>query len=196
MTQALDRTEDPRAERSRAALIATIGRLGEASDATPNVSTVTRAANVHRATFYNHFESVEQLAVDAIDEQLERLREVDYRGRHEGLRPEVVGARTLDNILQFFDAHPGLYRIASAWVASSGLSGVGEVIRRQVHSFRVEFDDSAAAEGAEAAAEETYIAGGMTAVFAAVLSGDLPRDHASIRLLELLPEWMQHPLRA
>jgi AcrR family transcriptional regulator len=196
MTQALDRTEDPRAERSRAALIATISHLGELPDATPNISTVTRAANVHRATFYNHFDSVEHLAVDAIGEQLERLRAVDYRARHEGVEASVVGIRTLDNILEFFDAHPGLYRIASAWVAPSGLSGVGELIRRQVHSFRIEFDDPAAAEGAEAAAEETYIAGGMTAVFAAVLSGDLPRDHASVRLLELLPEWMQHPLRA
>jgi AcrR family transcriptional regulator len=196
VTQVAERAEDPRAGRSRAALIATISHLGEVPHATPNVSTVTRAANVHRATFYNHFESVEQLAVDAIDEQLERLREVDYRGRHEGLEAEVVGTRTLEQILEFFDAHPGLCRLASAWVAPSGLSGIGEVIRRQVHSFRVEFDDPAAAEGPDAAAEETYIAGGMTAVFVAVLSGDLPREHASIRLLELLPEWMQHPLRA
>jgi len=195
VTLVAERGEDPRAERSRAALIATISHLGEVPDAPPNVSTVTRAANVHRATFYNHFESVEQLAVDAIDEQLERLREADYRGRHEGLEPEVVGTRTLENILEFFDAHPGLYRLASAWVAPSGLSGIGEVIRRQVHSFRVEFDDPSV-DGVEAAAEETYIAGGMTAVFAAVLSGGLPRDHASTRLLELLPEWMQHPLRA
>ena len=196
MTQVVERTEDPRAERSRAALIDTITTLGQTVGAAPNITAVTRAANVHRATFYNHFSSVEQLAVDAIGEQLERLREVDYRGRHEGLEPEVVGTRTLDQILEFFDAHPALYRIASSWVAPSGLSGVGELIRRQVHAFRVEFDDPAAAEGVEAAAEETYIAGGMTAVFAAVLSGGLPRDHASIRLLELLPEWMQHPLRA
>jgi len=196
VTLVAERGEDPRAERSRAAPISPTSHLGEVPDAPPNVSTVTRAANVHRATFYNHFESVEQLAVDAIDEQLERLREADYRGRHEGLEPEVVGTRTLENILEFFDAHPGLYRLASAWVAPSGLSGIGEVIRRQVHSFRVEFDDPSSADSAEAAAEETYIAGGMTAVFAAVLSGDLRRDHASIRLLELLPEWMQHPLRA
>jgi AcrR family transcriptional regulator len=196
MTQALERTEDPRAERSRTALIETITMLGVDFDAAPNVTEVTRAANVHRATFYNHFESVERLAVDAIDEQLERFRAEDYGSRYQGVAASVVGVRTLDRILAFFQAHPGLYRLACAWVAPSGLSGVGESIRRQVHAFRVEFDDPAAAQGVEAAAEETYIAGGMTAVMAAVLSGDLPRDRASTRLLELLPEWMQHPLRA
>jgi AcrR family transcriptional regulator len=196
MTQALERAEDPRAERSRAALIETIRSLGEGPDVVPNISAVTRAANVHRATFYNHFESVERLAVDAIEEQLEQFRAEDYRSRHEGVEASVVGVRTLDDILAFFHGHPGLYRLASAWIAPSGLSGVGELIRRQVHSFRIEFDDPAAAEGPEAAAEETYIAGGMTFVFAAVLSGDLPRDHASTRLLDLLPDWMQHPMRA
>ncbi|MEU3986406.1 TetR/AcrR family transcriptional regulator [Streptomyces sp. NPDC026672] len=194
---------DPRAERSRIALVDAITDLGELPGDPPSVSAVTRAAQVHRATFYNHFDSVEHLAVTAISEHLERLRAADYSDRHSGVEPAAVGTRTLDDILAFFQSHPGLYRLATAWVAPSGLSGVVELVRREVRAFRAEFKPSptggtgagAAVVDDEVAVEDVYLAGGMAAVFAAVLGGELADGTASPRLLELLPAWMQHPTR-
>ncbi len=64
-------TEDPRAQRSRAALVRAVTALVETTDVERiSVTQVVAAAGVTRPTFYQHFADVPQLACDAAIERL------------------------------------------------------------------------------------------------------------------------------
>jgi AcrR family transcriptional regulator len=74
-----------------------IGRLAAGPGETlPTVSAITEAAKVHRATFYNHFSSVEEAAAYALSIGFEDFQRRDYGDRHRGASRvgELLAART------------------------------------------------------------------------------------------------------
>jgi AcrR family transcriptional regulator len=186
---------DPRASRSRRALAQAIGRLAVDPGAIPTISAITGAAKVHRATFYNHFSSVEEAAAYALSTGFEEFRLLDYGDRHRGADATSVALRTLRGILDYLRGNRELYRLASSWRSDSGLTGVTDLIVEQVRSFRAEFGGTHAGSGEAETTEDIYIASGMEGVFAAAVEETLGFDHARTAelLFSLLPEWMRQP---
>jgi hypothetical protein len=59
---------------------------------------------VHRATFCNHFTSVEEVAY-AISIGFDEFQLLDYGGRHLGADPANVALRALRAILDYLSGH-------------------------------------------------------------------------------------------
>ncbi|MGI5134242.1 MULTISPECIES: hypothetical protein [unclassified Streptomyces] len=172
-----------------------VARLTSRSVAVPTISAITEEAQVHRATFYNHFNSVEEAAAYAISIGFEEFQLFDYGDRHLGADPTSVALRTLRAILGYLATHRELYRLASSWRSPTGYMGITDLLVEQVHNFREQFGDERAASGEAAALEDLYVGAGMSGVLSAAVEGVLGLEHPRVAeiLLSMLPDWMRYP---
>jgi len=67
-------SDDPRSLRSREQILAALHETARAGTLT-SISALSTAAGVTRATFYNHFDTIEQAAWTAISESFDELLE-------------------------------------------------------------------------------------------------------------------------
>lgn len=72
---AADARSDPRAERSRTQLIEALGSVLRDQSGGISVSGLCAAAGVSRPTFYQHFKSIDDVAVASVERRFRRLRE-------------------------------------------------------------------------------------------------------------------------
>lgn len=72
---------------------------------------------MHRATFYNHFDSVEEAAaaVYVIADEFRSLREVNISGWLSGVDPTAAVVETLNAMLESLRRRRSLFLIASTW---------------------------------------------------------------------------------
>ncbi|MEE6273393.1 TetR/AcrR family transcriptional regulator [Georgenia wangjunii] len=81
-----DMTRDPRARRTLERLRAGMSTLMETKTLDQiSVAELCRVSNVHRTTFYKHFDSVASFATDVFAGLIDELAEVDPQGTHEEL---------------------------------------------------------------------------------------------------------------
>jgi AcrR family transcriptional regulator len=182
-------SNDPRALRSREAIVAAL-REGALSGRPVSISSVTEAAGVSRATFYNNFNSLEEAAWFAISADVKALLEQDIQARKLGTPPAEVGILSLQRNIDMLRNNHELTRLANAYRAESGLPGIAAVLHTTVREFRALLGDPTAPK---ADAEDIYVAAGLHGVFqVAVENGE---DSASIArtAYALLPDWMRNP---
>ncbi len=86
------RAPDPRAPRTRAAILAAFAELLRSGRTDATVRDIVASAGVSRATFYTHFASVDEVAVEMLGSHFARLRDVHLRERQE------LGARTATSV--------------------------------------------------------------------------------------------------
>lgn len=187
--------EDPRFTRSRQAIADTLADLMQRTDTCPSVSTLAEAAGIHRATFYNHFDSVEHAAVHVITSDFRALRALDFGDRQLGADPASVALATLTTMLETLRRRRSLFLLASTWQSPSGLMGIGDLLVDQIRNFRHEFGGDEQQSDADSAVEDIYTACGMNGVLSAALGDGLDGEPEEIarRLYAVLPDWMRHP---
>lgn len=180
--------DDPRTRRSRDRMIVALRDVAREGD--PTVPAVSSAAGVTRATFYNHFVSLEEAAWFAMSDSFDQLLTQDSAARHQGDTPGLVGVASLRKIVELLRVDGELVRLADSYRAQSVLPGLVNIVLGQVRHFRDEFGGPATAD---AAAEDVYIAAGLYALLLTGSRGDQDAADVASVAYSLLPEWMRQP---
>jgi AcrR family transcriptional regulator len=188
--------DDPRWVRTRQALLGALLALGDTDVAQASVGSLTRAAGVHRTSFYNHFTSLPEAAAAALGIGMREIMSKDAAARQAGDPPEQVAVTTIDRTLDYLLEHRGLYLLASDWRSPTGLRGIADVILQQVRDHRAHYGADQASRPREVrAVEDFYVASATEGFYAAVLHGGLDVDRATAArvLYDLLPAWFRSP---
>ncbi|MCS7483314.1 TetR/AcrR family transcriptional regulator [Umezawaea endophytica] len=183
---------DPRFTRSRRAISDALADLVRRTESCPSVSALAEAAGIHRATFYNHFDSVEEAAVHVIAEDFRALHDLNISDRRKGADPTAVAVATLNAMLDSLRQRRSLFLVASTWRSPSGLMGIGDLLLEQLHALR---RDLGVDEQGSDSVEDVYTASGVHGVFSAAVGGtaDCDQEEIAVRLYALLPDWIRHP---
>ena len=182
-------SDDPRSLRSREQILAALHETARAGTLT-SISALSTAAGVTRATFYNHFDTIEEAAWTAISESFDELLEQDLSDRRQGTDPATVGIRSLTRIIEVLRAEPQLVRFAEAFSDESDLPGLAGIILALTHGFRANSDEPSTEISA---AQDVYVSAGLYALLAEAARGDSDPAAAAAVAYSLLPEWMQRP---
>ncbi|OPX09489.1 TetR/AcrR family transcriptional regulator [Mycobacterium sp. AT1] len=182
--------DDPRFRRSRDRLLAALRQVAREGDLT--IPAVSVAAGVTRATFYNHFTSLDEAAWYAMLDSFDELLSEDAAARRAGADPAAVGLQSLRKIVELLRVDGALARLADSYPSGTVLPGLADVVLAQVRWFRTEFG---APTTLDPAAEEVYVAAGLYALLATGARGDGDPVDVALVAYSLLPEWMRHPGR-
>jgi len=188
--------DDPRWVRTRQALLGTLLELGDEEVQKASVGSLSRAAGVHRTSFYNHFTSLPEAGAAALAIGMREIMRDDEEARRAGAPPDQVAYTTIDRTLDYLREHRGLYLVASDWRSPTGLRGVADVVSQQLQDYRAHFGADQVDRPREViAAEDFYVASAIEGFYAAVLHGglDVDRSTAARILYDLLPAWMRSP---
>jgi len=164
-----------------------VGREGELT-----ISAVSSAAGVTRATFYNHFESLQEAAWFAMSDSYDQLLAQDVAARHEGGDPDRVGIESLRKIVEMLRADRELVRLADTYEVYSVLPGLADLHLSAQRRFRANFGPP---EPVEPGAEDIYIAAGLYALLATGARGTEDAEHVASVAYSILPDWMRNPHR-
>ncbi|WP_282700655.1 TetR/AcrR family transcriptional regulator [Streptomyces sp. CC219B] len=152
--------KDPRSARTRARLRqALLDECSERSLAEVAVAALVRRAGIGRATFYVHYDSLEDLAVDACADVVREAVEALHAWRG---RPDPVHAPPA--LVEFFASltpHSALYR---ALLAPGGGGPLGRVLHRDLRAYSLRERELAGA------ADAPLVASAVAATFAGVLA--------------------------
>ncbi|MGW5868653.1 TetR/AcrR family transcriptional regulator [Streptomyces sp. NPDC055239] len=186
---------DPRFTRSRRAIADALADLMLRTQSCPSISALATAAGIHRATFYNHFDSLEEAAVYVIAEDFRALRTLDLSDRQLGADPTAVALATLNSMLDSLRQRRSLFLLASTWQSPSGLPGIGDLLVDQVRSLRRDFGGGERESEARDWVEDVYTASGVNGVFSAAVGGSLgvEPEEIAVRLYAVLPDWIRQP---
>ena len=179
-------SSDPRSQRSRAQILDAMHRQAREGGLT-SISALSEAARVTRATFYNHFDTIEEAAWFAILDSFDHLLTRAFKEREEGIAFEAAAIKNLGEIVELLRAEPTLVQLADAHDNGSDLRGVAEIFRVQN---RLVWLDSGN-ESPTAELEITYAAAGLYAVLSIGARGDDRPDDVARVAHALLPEWMR-----
>jgi AcrR family transcriptional regulator len=183
-------SSDPRSQRSRQQILDALHRQAREGELT-SISSLSEAAGVTRATFYNHFDTVEEAAWFAILDSFDHLLARAFREREEGASFEAAAIENLRVMVELLRAESRLVHLADAYDNGSDLRGIGEIFRVQN---RIVWADSGR-ESDTAEVEVTYAAAGLYAVLAVGARGDGDPGEIARVAHSLLPEWMRRPDR-
>ncbi|MFI5937036.1 TetR/AcrR family transcriptional regulator [Actinoplanes sp. NPDC051494] len=181
-------SSDPRAQRSRQQILDALHHQAREGELT-TISCLSTAAGVTRATFYNHFDTIEEAAWFAILDTFDHILERAFEDRRQGMTFEAAGIESLRLIVEVLRSEPQLIRLADAYEDGSNLPGLAEVFRVQN---RIVWADSGN-KSDTAEVEVTYAAAGLYAVLSIGARGEGDPAHIARVAHSLLPEWMRQP---
>lgn len=186
---------DPRFTRSRRAIADTLAELMKQTQSCPSVSALADAAGIHRATFYNHFDSVEEAAVYVIAEDFRSLHDLNISDHQMGTDLTAVAVATLNAMLNSLRQRRSLFLLASTWRSPSGLMGIGDLLVDRLQALRRGLSGDQHESGPHNSVEDVYTASGVHGVFAAAVGGNTNCDpgEIAVQLQSLLPEWLRQP---
>lgn len=179
-------SSDPRSKRSRQQILDALHRQAKAGELTI-ISSLSSAAGVTRATFYNHFDTIEEAAWFAVLDSFDHLLARAFAEREDGIPFDDAAIRNLEEMVELLRAEPQLIQLADGFDNGSDLRGIAEIFRVQN---RLVWADSGR-ESDLAEIEVTYAAAGLYAVLSIGARGD--GDAAEIARVahSLLPDWMR-----
>ena len=181
-------SSDPRSQRSRQQILDALHRQARDGELT-SISSLSEAAGITRATFYNHFDTIEEAAWFAILDSFDHILARALAEREQGLSFDVAGIESLRLIVEVFRSEPQLVRLADAYDNGSHLTGIVEIFRGQTGTLWA--DSGKQSDTADV--EITYAAAGLYAVLSIGARGaDDPEQIARIAHA-LLPDWMRQP---
>jgi AcrR family transcriptional regulator len=183
-------SSDPRAQRSRQRILDALRRQARAGELT-SISSLSTAAGVTRATFYNHFDTIEEAAWYAILEGFDHILERALEKRRQGISFDAAGIESLRLIVEVFRSELQLVRLADAYDNGSELPGIVAIFRAQTGIIWAESGN----ESATADVEVTYAAAGLYAVLSIGARGEGDPEEIARVAHSLLPEWMREPAR-
>jgi len=179
-------SSDPRSQRSRQQILDAVHRQARRGEFT-SISSLSEAAGVTRATFYNHFDAIEVAAwfaiLDSFDDILERA--LDERRR--GISFDIAGIESLRLIVEMLRSEPQLVRFADAYDNGSDLPGIVDIFRVQTGVIWADGGN----ESAGAEVEITYAAAGLYAVLSIGARGEEDPGVVARVAHSQLPAWMR-----
>ncbi|MFD1714800.1 TetR/AcrR family transcriptional regulator [Amnibacterium flavum] len=182
----LQRSEDPRVARTRAAILAAVRELSDSGDEL-SVSAIVRAAGLSRASFYSHYASLDELASSLRRDAFLAIGDLyrfDVDERVDALR------LSQERLVAHFADNRALYRSVSSLPVSrehylAGVRAMAAVIEETlaVHDRKP--------DGLDTVATARYIAGAAYGLLDAWITEELDLTEAQMvdHLTRLLPPW-------
>jgi AcrR family transcriptional regulator len=192
--QAARASRDPRAARTRAAIMAAVDELAAQGISAPNVSEIVRRAGISRSSFYTQFASVEELTAAVFSEALQQTTLLEAVARSSGEMSDYEATRqAVARLVAHVAEHRGLYRLGLPTTAGAYLHAVATVARQLEAAACV---TTAPANGVAVAAATTYLAGGMLALLHAWVTDefDATNDQITHQMMVMLPAWLTGPI--
>jgi AcrR family transcriptional regulator len=179
---------DPRAARTRQAIIDAVHELAAEGGAAPSVSDIVRRAGVSRSSFYTQFASVDELAGVVLREAFMTIGTANLAMLADGGVSVAEASRiAVGQLVAHVAQHRHLYRLGA--VTPSSHPEVLAALAAQVRQ-AIAFEPGTHG-GVPAETEALYVAGGVLAVLRSWILGDLPGgvDDITSQILALLPPW-------
>jgi len=185
---------DPRAVRTRQKLVAAFHEeIRDCDLGMMSVSALARAAGVNRTSFYEHFASPEDLAIHALSDLFDVVRNADMAMRSPHTVPAAEASRrALREIVYFVHERRESYlRLLGPGAAPQLVRGVGQAFtERTVQALeRIE----ARPADADPRVTAQFLAGGVLGVIGAWLAdqaGPWSPDQLVEALIQCLPGWL------
>lgn len=183
---------DPRAEHTRQMVFAAVRQLIADRHTSVTIADIVRVARISRSTFYAHFGSLDELAVEVLRSQFDEIDELEVDWRRDDLMPGRAAARLGFGrlIAHIVDNFP-LYW--SALQTPQTRSAYDELVAG--YSSRL-MDAVITVDGAphdvDAKLVSTFVAGGATSLITAWMRAEieLSDDELVRQLIDLLPPWI------
>lgn len=181
---------DPRAARTRAAILEAAHALAAEGAGVPNVRGITQRAGLSRSSFYTQFASMEDLSLALFEDAVGRITDEDSLARLAGSAPaaEVLRAsvrRFVDDV----DALRHLYLMDVPETSAAHLRLSDELARalRGSHGFA-----AAARHGIDVAAAASFLAGATLCLLRHWVTGRVTgtSEELTDQLMLLLPPWL------
>lgn len=182
---------DPRAQRTRAALLAEFERQITEGAKVPTVASVIRGAGVSRGAFYCHFRSIEELGLAAVRTALEGLGERDVEIRHDADQTAKQAAEiTFGGFVEHIASHRSLYRtLVAAPQDGSARAELREALILQMERSIDTVPTRPPSVRSRVAA--AYIVDGVLGVLSEWLHESMPCEPHTLAesIAELMPSW-------
>lgn len=178
---------DPRAARTRQAIIDAVHELAAEGGAAPSVSDIVRRAGVSRSSFYTQFADLDELAGVVLRQAFATIGTENVAMRRvSGVSADEADHVAVGQLVAHVAEHRGLYQ---AWLAASPSFHAEALDALTAQVRRVITLAAGSPRDVPAEAEALYVAGGMLAVLRHWLQGDLPGTASDItdQILALRP---------
>jgi AcrR family transcriptional regulator len=185
-------SDDPRAARTRDRLVAAFHEaLAHQDPAQMSVSALARAAGVNRTSFYEHFDSPEDLALHALGRELDSVSIADVARRSRGLPSGQASRVAIGAIVQFVAAQPHLHaRLLGPGAAPHLVQAVTERFARDAELALRE--TPGVPDGVDVAVLSRFLAGGVLGVIGRWLGegSTTPQEQLVDEIVRCLPAWL------
>jgi AcrR family transcriptional regulator len=181
---------DPRAARTRQAIIGAVHELAAEGGAAPSVSEIVRRAGVSRSSFYTQFASMDELASAVLREAFTTIGTAKRAMHRDGTASFAEASRVaIAALVAHVAEHRGLYRLGLTVTPSFHVEAL-EALAAQVRQAIALAAGTVG--GIPAETEAVYVAGGMLAVLRSWIQGGLLGTVDDIRdqMFALLPSWV------
>jgi AcrR family transcriptional regulator len=161
-----------------------------------SASDVADRAGVNRSSFYTHFRSVGELAIDALREELEPAHDENLRRLEAGgaVAADESNRHVIRRILDLATAGHGALSTLLSGDRAFGEWAFGRILNGYVQDYLevIPTFDSVTADRRTVAGE--YLGHALSAVICSWLRGDLPvhRDELEALLAGLVPDWVMN----
>jgi AcrR family transcriptional regulator len=182
-------SKDPRARRTRAALLAAAEALMLDPAADISVTSITTAAGVSRSVFYTHFSGVDDLAAAILEAAIEQIGADDATLRTDGALTGSAALRTaVTRLVGHVESHLALYA-AVLTPTSASLERAIDAYQRQAVVTLEGLRNIP--PGLDRRSMARYFAAGSLAVVVAWIRDDdrAPREELIDFLVAMLPPW-------
>jgi AcrR family transcriptional regulator len=191
--QASRASRDPRAARTRAAILAAVDDLAAASAAAPSVSEIVRQAGISRSSFYTQFASFEELTAAVFSGAVQQSTLWESIARSSGEMTDYEATRQATaRLVEHVAEHRGLYRLGLGATSGGYLQAVTAVARQLEAGACL---TAAPDNGITVHAAARYLAGGTLALLHGWISSELIATNEQItdQLMAMLPAWLTAP---
>ncbi|WGL54117.1 TetR/AcrR family transcriptional regulator [Nocardioides sp. BP30] len=192
--RAMTGNSDPRAVRSRQALREAFLRAVQSqSPSEMTVAALARAAGISRTSFYEHFGSPEELAVDTLDELFTTISDIDITLRRAGSTTSPLEASRLavQALVDFLGPRRTTYaRLLGPGAAPTVYVAVSEAFVR--HATDALSRTAYRPDGVDVALTARFLAGGVLKVLGIWLAEPAPRPSEEVvdALIACFPAWL------
>ncbi|WP_169786793.1 TetR/AcrR family transcriptional regulator [Nitriliruptor alkaliphilus] len=182
---------DPRAQRTRALLLAEYERQLALGGEPPTVASLVREAGVSRSAFYGHFTSIDEVGVAAVRSALDQLGVRDTEMRRDDAASGVSVARM--TYAAFFAHILGHRHLYAPLIGANDISAAHDELREVLIAQTQRSIEAIAdrPDGVDSRRAARFIIGGLMAVMAEWLRDPQPCSPQELaeHIAQTLPTW-------